>query len=516
MGNLHLFKHDSESVFLYVRQLSQKQKQQFSIHFKPGKGKKKPHFFLLYEGIQGMQEFDAPIMRALIPSKNYKKVLNALIEKLIYVQLIYQTEEKPRLAIIRTAISLGAIQYARTIIAEEFKTELQKGNLHQLLQVWKIIHHLRRTYGVDLRPDLPEGHPDELEILQCLELTVQAEHLLDELEVGFQWQYSERLELVGNIIPLTQAIAVTQSQLSPIYVYPAYRVMVRAYLLAGELDKAIQYQSYILRLVPHLPPLDLGDLLYEYQLMAHLQASAKAFAQAAQFVQAIQQAETRHPIEENLRRRFEVKCMLGLGLRSWNLDLAQQAYDLLEAHPELFLDVERGMFHYQIALIHFVNGQYDKTCVLLRDLINLPHKANQQVRIWAELLLAAAYISRDEWVLAGDVLDNCIKAIQREKLELALLIHNMLKLLHPYTRKNTPAERLENARRAFLSLLREGKDVQYLWYFDALQWFEACERGITCKALHDLGEPGWAWNGLVEELDLAFSYREVIYPLPSS
>lgn len=513
MKNFRIYKGDSEAIFVYIQQLTREQKKRFTQQFKPGKGKKKPLFYQLYEGLQRLEAFDEETVRKLIDSKDFIKALRALTEKLIYIQLLHEKEEQPRIAIIQAAMELGAIHIVRKTMVKEVQDGMDKADLAQLLIVWRLLNHLRRTFGVDLRPDLPPNCPSELEALHCLQLAAQAGQLLDDLEPGFQWLFPERLELVGKTLPLTETISKTKSLFAPVFSYPAHKVMTRVHLLAGQLDKAIDYQLRVIRFLPTLPMLTLAEVLHEYFIMAHLWASGKQFEPAFQLIEVIQSVVTRNPMEENLRLRFEVKCLLGISMRTWNLDLALRADALLVKHADLFRNKELGMLNYQIALVHFVHGAYEIACKRLRDLINLPKAINDEVSIWADLLLMAAYQSRSEKWMADDGLKACQKMVDQSGLPYAQLIHRFLSHVIHLDPVKGDQDKINSLKDAFKPFFLQGGDVQYLWYFDVLQWFEADNRGLSPKALHDSNEPGWAWNGLVDDLDLASSYRDIVYPL---
>jgi len=513
MKNIRPTSSDSEAVFRYIKDLNRAHRIKFTTLYKPGPNKKKPQFYLLYEALTKTEEFNEEQIRRVIPSKDYGKILQLLIEKLIYTQMFVEKDEKHRLYLIESALNLGAIEGVRKALKEELLTAFQTEQFENMLRMMGWVDAARRIYGIDLIPGLPDHFPSRRQVVDHLSLEMELSEILDACEIGFEYGFPHR----GSLVQKINAV-ITKAKTFPYFPsrncsYLMQRLHVRACLFAEQPEEALREQTLLLEDMLSRKTFSNGQIYQEVLLKLHLTAGRGRHQQAREGLGAMLELPADTPVEENLRFQFVQKAKVGLALYNWDLNDALQAYESIHQQPKLFRPHHMVDLLLKIATVLFVHGKMKQASRHLRELIQHPDVDRCGVRVWAELLLIASYHDRGEADLAHDAWKRARRVVQNAEVSYAEMVYRLLgKLLKTASLAEEVAFYKEE-QMPFVEKLAQKQAAIALPLFDVLHWMEARSRQMSCFDLCQSGDPNWFWQGHFQELDLAGSLGSIVYPV---
>jgi|GEM_PF-2543512 len=504
---------DSEAVFWYVKRLEFAHRKQFSQLFKPVKGKKKPLFFRLYEVILKSDGFEEDGLRSAIPSKNFRRVCQTLMEKLIHTQMFLEKGDKPRLFLIESALNLGAVEGVRKAVTEELQAALKAEAFEEIFRMLGWVDAARRIYGIQLTADLEDGFPTRRQIVEHLSLEMELSEVLDQCEIGFEFNSPDRLALIDLVRGVLVKAGSHPHFPSRVCQYLLFRLEVRVSLFAGLAGDALDAQARLIKFVFSRRDFSNGEVYREVLLFVHLLAVNGDFDRALETLGMMESFPTTTPLERNLLVQYLGKAKAGIAVYNWDLKLAKEAYESLGDRPGAFRPFHVVDFSLKLATTLFVHGHMKEASRHLRGLLQHPGVERYAVRVWAELLLVASYHDRGESELAYDAWVGVRGFIEREDIPYANLVYALLGKVIDAPSLADEAAIVAVEWEGFLAGCGVDQAGACIPLFDVMQWLEARQRKCSCFDLCQAGDTRWVWVGSLHPLDLAGSLGGVVYPV---
>ena len=465
-----------------------------------------------------MTEFDEEELRSLIPKKNFNRVLELLLEKLIYWQMIDEDAVGPRLHTIQKALEIGAIGMVLKILADEIEDCFAMSRYARMLMIWDWIDKVLIIFGINIFVHLPRKLPLRHVILKRLEEQEAWNRAVRALELAFMVTGDGREEMIATALAHPEQLKKKRIEeatrdLPNLQVrIGKARVQARIALLRNDIPACIDHQSVVAELVASDARFPVAEKLHESNVLVHLFAMGGIPFLCMPILEHMAKLPTSNPMEEALRFRFLAQAQMGLAERMWDAKGAVEAAKRFEEWPEAFIPATFPLLWYKVALIHFVNADYRGTIKYLRELNPLPGEDKQELMVWTELLELASHYSLGDLETVDRLKRRVAKEVKASDSSFADLIFRTLKAISHNKAYGREEEVALPFRGDFEQLIGEWEYPDELWYFDFLQWLEARKRGMTCRELHLSGDEAWRWSGHLDEVDPAWSMFNVFYP----
>ena len=517
MKNWLTAKPDLKAVFFWIKSLTVHQKRDFNLQFGPS-GKQKPKFWVLYECLNQLKDYDEEEIFRIIPQKNFNRRLNRLIEKLIYWQLSAEGAEAPRQFIIKKALEAGAINMVRKYILDELAESVKWNRFSQVMTLLDSAEKLHQLFGINIRLDNPFPFPDRDQIYYMMGEVIVLENTLRKLEFAFLRSPEEREGLINYAWREFRDYFPKRSYMEDL---PDIRkrilnhlIQARVEILRGNLKESIFQQSQASTLVSGIPKNPIAESLHEAFVLVHLHVLARNQDDAVAALENMRQLKPQNPLDSTLKFQFIVKAEMVLAERSWDARTAEQILTKLLAQPGAFSGEDYPYLLYKVALIHFINGNYSQSVRRLREVFDLDPEMRNEILVWAELLELACYYSLGDLDTVNRGLKRCRKVVKQSGNDYADLVFRTLKAISHNKAFGRELEVAGPFRNEFREALGKRWSAEDHWYLSLDLWLEARHRKVSCSELHAQGEQEWYWSGQFDKSDLAFSMYRVFYPKP--
>jgi|GEM_PF-5424516 len=485
----------AEQLYNLVHNLSKMEKSMFRKYVAASQKSavQKPKYVLLYERLLKASAYQDDKIRGkeFKESKEYNRYREILLDKLVscFAKGKYTTSN---LALIETAIDLGAMKMAGKMVNKEYLTALAEDQLSYAYQLLEIADRFFQDYRVRLVEGDVLGGKKAL-----LNRLVRLDRLTDLHERCLMALNASELEKRGLAVEIDTVL----QSFKPTSDMEAYWLAKLAIIQHRILNQFIEMRNGVvalsMRVLKGELKLRIGLQVKNLNVGIAAAIARKDKAVASTFLKGLSDLPATKPQDNQVIQGSLVTRTIDFGTVFYDEAMLEKGQRMLLKEQGFLPRHESIKYWYFIAWAHFTMGNYPKGLWAINQLRQSSSAA------WGELTWQPHVLQMLLAYKSGDLGSEGLLLATRRKLDSVpfaypKLIYKTVKLLHKCVTESDRIAVMEDALLGEKAALSDSNEVWQKQYLNFETWLIAESQGMTIQALDQLERDQSALDDLVE------------------